>query len=398
MATNNIIQLPPDALAGNASWAARFPGVNAAQRVQHNEDKIAYARALQQQQADHMAQLANSDKDTASIVRGQQEIALKQKIHQDNLAHQALMDSYDIPLKYAREQEMKAKELKDTATQTEAYQKKTAEHNDTAGFTSALTKARHDGMKDGTPGFHSAVIAAHEQFPAADNKFTAPYVTAAINSFRPLSPEQQAVQDRHKAATSQAAQLLALNKELSARGVPLPVSALFNNAAGAGVGGTYDPENGFTRDSQKQTHIQIPTINAQTGQQVPVVLGMPQFNKLKEDFLQRYNAIINPQRTAATDPAAQGVGTPNVSATLPAATVPASGSTLPSTQQPAAAATPAATPTPGAPTITNVTPQATPYPSPNDAAISHLKSNPDLANDFNKMFGDGTSDKYLNGQ
>lgn len=152
---DNIVQLPPEALAGAANFASKFQGVNAAQRAKYQGDQVAYAQALQRQQAEHLAQLAMTNKDVAGILQNQQKLAMAQELQKAKLAHMTAQDTA---------QQLKA--YTDFQTKALLAQQEAETNKQTGAFIDAQREAAQKyGLH--TPEYYKAIDPAN--FPALDD-------------------------------------------------------------------------------------------------------------------------------------------------------------------------------------------------------------------------------------
>lgn len=179
MANGNSITLPPESLAADADWADRFSNgtTNAALRTKHDNDQAAYAKALQQQQQEHMANLIATDKNAFAIHKGQQELDMLREKHAAEMAaaQQKLANDAELhPLKIAQIQAQTAAEnaAERARTQTALLQAKAAQQKeeDTAGLAEHINQAIESGVKPGTRDFQDFVLKGITSFPNADPK------------------------------------------------------------------------------------------------------------------------------------------------------------------------------------------------------------------------------------
>lgn len=284
---DNIIQLPPEDLAPAANFASKFQGVNAAQRARYQQDQLNYAKALQQQQAAHMQQRFETDKDFRAAV-----------IAQDRMRHAEELQPLKMEALRAKIGADYARVARETQEQLAKFNMRQAKEGDTA----AMIKAINDDFTANgkNPSSHFTAINPGD-FPHADktNVVISDYMQNREKYLAPVTPQTQLAQNRLEAENSPAAKLGLLNQQLQQQGVPIPVTALFGSPAGAGQGGTVDSNGKFqpSKDVENQTHIQIPYINPKDGKTVQTVLPMTTFNQLKEQYQEPYNAAVGATTT-----------------------------------------------------------------------------------------------------
>lgn len=139
-------------LLDSARWADRFRG--GANQPAHDSSKIAYAAALQQQQAEHMAQLAATNKDVANIVATQQRLRMQGELTQARIQHM-----------HSQEAAQTSKESAALATKIAQMNQDAEENTQTGNMVNAINDSY--GANKNNPKAHFTSVNPGD-FPQAD--------------------------------------------------------------------------------------------------------------------------------------------------------------------------------------------------------------------------------------